>query len=219
VWLPLEQERFAAASRPADGTVRTVEAAAAAYVAAMRDHQPHGPYQLAGLCFGGLVAYEMSCQLAEDGESVNLLVMIDSVLSGAVVTTALRRRWDSFAVSVSRRQAAAATTVRARLNGTSSAPAIAEERLARHRQSIYDEAIAAYRPRPTNAPTLLVQAEKTLDRWGEHAVDRSFGWGPYVAGLERLPVPGAHPDLLRRPVVERVAAKIRPRLERARAKG
>jgi len=39
----------------------------------------HGPYLLAGFCFGGLVAYEMARQLVEQGEKIALLAFIDTV--------------------------------------------------------------------------------------------------------------------------------------------
>jgi thioesterase domain-containing protein len=48
----------------------------------MRSAQPQGPYFLLGLCHGGLVAYEMACQLERGGERVALLALLDSYPSG-----------------------------------------------------------------------------------------------------------------------------------------
>ena len=48
------------------------------YIEVLREHQPHGPYYLGGWCYGGLVAYEMACQLKEMGEQVKELFMFDS---------------------------------------------------------------------------------------------------------------------------------------------
>jgi acetoacetyl-CoA synthetase len=53
---------------------------AAAYVAAIREAQPSGPYALAGYSFGGLVAYEMARRLRAGGEQVELLALLDTVL-------------------------------------------------------------------------------------------------------------------------------------------
>lgn len=50
---------------------------AAAYVQAIRRLQPHGPYYLGGYCFGGVVAYEMACQLQQLGERTAFLAIID----------------------------------------------------------------------------------------------------------------------------------------------
>ena len=45
----------------------------------MRRTQPAGPYRLAGLCFGGVVAFEMARLLRAQGESVELLALIDAL--------------------------------------------------------------------------------------------------------------------------------------------
>jgi pimeloyl-ACP methyl ester carboxylesterase len=53
------------------------EAMAARYVASLRAVQPEGPYQLVGFCGGGLIAFEMAQQLRAEGQTVDLLVMIE----------------------------------------------------------------------------------------------------------------------------------------------
>jgi acyl-CoA synthetase (AMP-forming)/AMP-acid ligase II/thioesterase domain-containing protein len=45
----------------------------------VRRVQPQGPYRLAGVCFGGVVAFEMARLLSERGEAVELLALIDSL--------------------------------------------------------------------------------------------------------------------------------------------
>jgi thioesterase domain-containing protein/acyl carrier protein len=57
---------------------RTIPEMAAYYLHAVRGLQPHGPYYLGGFCFGGVVAYEMACQLEAQGEEVALLAVISS---------------------------------------------------------------------------------------------------------------------------------------------
>ena len=56
----------------------TVEEMASAYVTTIRTVQPQGPYFLGGHSFGGTVAYEMACQLQEQGEEIALLALLDS---------------------------------------------------------------------------------------------------------------------------------------------
>jgi thioesterase domain-containing protein len=51
---------------------------ASALVVKMRAVQPNGPYYLGGLCINGVVAYEMANQLAEQGQYVGLLILLDS---------------------------------------------------------------------------------------------------------------------------------------------
>jgi acetoacetyl-CoA synthetase len=56
----------------------TVEAMAEDYLAAIRAVQPAGPYSLGGFSFGGLVAYEMARRLELAGETVAVLILLDS---------------------------------------------------------------------------------------------------------------------------------------------
>ena len=56
----------------------SIEEMAAFHVDAIKSIQPHGPYALVGYSLGGLVALEMARLLAATGESMDLLVMIDS---------------------------------------------------------------------------------------------------------------------------------------------
>jgi amino acid adenylation domain-containing protein len=62
-------------------TVDTIEKMAMHYLAEIREVQPHGPYRLGGWSMGGLIAYEMARLLAEQGETVAELSMIDSYLT------------------------------------------------------------------------------------------------------------------------------------------
>jgi amino acid adenylation domain-containing protein len=55
-----------------------VPSAARAYLRAVREVQPRGPYRLLGHSFGGWVATEMARQLHEQGEQVSLLAVLDS---------------------------------------------------------------------------------------------------------------------------------------------
>lgn len=48
------------------------------YVEVLKKHHPHGPYYLGGWCYGGMIAYEMACQLTAQGEKVEQLFMFDA---------------------------------------------------------------------------------------------------------------------------------------------
>ena len=60
----------------------TIEEMAHYYVQEIQRVQPEGPYLLGGYCFSGLVAYEMGGQLLEQGESLDLLALIDTYPHG-----------------------------------------------------------------------------------------------------------------------------------------
>ncbi len=55
----------------------TIEEVAADHIRSIRTVQPQGPYLLGGFCNGGLVAYEMARQLQAQGETPELLVLIN----------------------------------------------------------------------------------------------------------------------------------------------
>jgi amino acid adenylation domain-containing protein len=56
----------------------SVSEMAACYVQHVRELQPRGPYYLAGLCAGGVIAFEMARQLENAGERVELLGLLDA---------------------------------------------------------------------------------------------------------------------------------------------
>jgi amino acid adenylation domain-containing protein len=56
----------------------SIEAMAADRLAAIRAIRPTGPYRLGGFCNGGVIAFEMARQLERLGESVEVLLLIDS---------------------------------------------------------------------------------------------------------------------------------------------
>jgi acyl-coenzyme A synthetase/AMP-(fatty) acid ligase/thioesterase domain-containing protein/acyl carrier protein len=59
----------------------TIEAMAADYLKAIKEHQPNGPYYLCGYSSGGLVAFEMARRLSESGDAVGLVGLFDTTMS------------------------------------------------------------------------------------------------------------------------------------------
>lgn len=59
----------------------SLEQTANNYLQEIRKVQPNGPYLLGGHCYGGVLAFEMAQQLQRQGETVDLLVVIDAILS------------------------------------------------------------------------------------------------------------------------------------------
>lgn len=60
-----------------DQPLPSIETLAASYLTYVRSVQPHGPYLLGGYCNGGLLAYEMARQLYAQGETVDLLALVN----------------------------------------------------------------------------------------------------------------------------------------------
>ncbi|MFH0899819.1 MAG: thioesterase domain-containing protein, partial [Pseudomonadota bacterium] len=63
------------------GTVphRSYRDMAAAYVERIRSVQPNGPYEVGGFSLGGVVAFEVACQLRQAQQEVSTLFLLDSV--------------------------------------------------------------------------------------------------------------------------------------------
>jgi amino acid adenylation domain-containing protein len=70
------------------------------YIQEMRKVQPEGPYQLAGISFGGMVAFEMARQLTTQGQEVGLLAILDTLAPGGMTQTDVQTRsqvhWQAF---------------------------------------------------------------------------------------------------------------------------
>lgn len=63
---------------PRETPHETIDEAASAYVEAIRELQPAGPYALGGYSYGGLIAYEMACKFRDLGEEVDFLALLDT---------------------------------------------------------------------------------------------------------------------------------------------
>ncbi|CAB4027398.1 Phthiocerol synthesis polyketide synthase type I [Paramuricea clavata] len=57
-------------------SVRTL---AKQYIKLIKSAQRTGPYYLAGFSFGGILSYEVACQLRQDGEDIAMVTMLDTM--------------------------------------------------------------------------------------------------------------------------------------------
>ena len=73
-----------------------IEDMAAFYLGQIREKQAHGPYLLAGMCAGGIIAYEMAVQLVQAAESVELVALLDAVTPQATRRSAVKRHNEPF---------------------------------------------------------------------------------------------------------------------------
>ena len=70
----IEARGFNGSEEPFDD----IKTMAAYYIEQIRAVQPQGPYALGGLCFAGIVAFEMAQQLRAKGEDVAMVALMDS---------------------------------------------------------------------------------------------------------------------------------------------
>jgi amino acid adenylation domain-containing protein len=157
------------------------------YLEEIRAVQPHGPYLLGGWSMGGTVAFEMAQQLRAQGETIALLVLIDSETS--VV-------------------AASASNVERDLDRHRQVPPDLDANELHHLFDVvssHDRALSAYREQTYCGPVSVIRAREQPDGRAH-----DLGWGDLVTGgVEVHVVPGDHYTMLQRPHVEALASRLR----------
>jgi|CXWL01.1.fsa_nt_gi microcystin synthetase protein McyG len=214
-----------------------VEDMAEHFLAALRRDHPRGPYRLGGHSFGGLVAWEMARRLTERGESVTLVVLLDTFAPAAPIegeapevdeATALALVARLLADPAERTAAPASQDLRslepeARLARVAAFLGRGPGVLARIGRAARANltALAAYRPRPLAVPVVLFRATDPLPpallgvESGRVPTPSSpdHGWGAHAERLTVVPVPGDHFTLLeaphRNPLVQRLELLLR----------
>ena len=74
----LQHLRLAEEELPSLGREPSLQKIAACLLRQLVAIQPHGPYMLGGFCLGGLLSYEIACQLQAAGHEVSLLILVDT---------------------------------------------------------------------------------------------------------------------------------------------
>ena len=208
---------------------------AANYVKQVRAIQPAGPYNLAGHSSGGLVVFEMACQIMEQGEAVGLLALLDCDPDTGKVVHRPFKDWSTFKTSFRRILAQLMTRkgleewiARRMMHHSIKIKTWLAERL-RHlpigRRWLTDSvrglvlgaegylvlAIRDYqlKPYPGNATLFIAQDEPR-----SHA-EPGIAWSGNILGVcETQVIPGTHQTMLTRPNVISLAREIRQRLAR-----
>lgn len=196
------------------------------YLGEIRQVQPQGPYLLGGFSGGGILAWEMAHQLRSQGETVSLLVLLDTRLPQnpplqgkdrmEIQLQSLRRRGPSYVADWARRRVA--WELRRFRNG---APESADP--ARFRDHAIEQAFRAALPkyqvptlndvpvvlfRPALQPAFRFSSGRMID------ADRNFlfpdnGWGSYAPSLNVYEVPGNHDSMVLEPNVRVLANRLR----------
>jgi thioesterase domain-containing protein len=199
-----------------------VRSVAENYLRQVRAIQPSGPYHFAGHSSGGLVVFEMACQLSEQGDTVGLLALLDCDPDTGKSAHQPFRDWNSLKASFSRaRKALQVRTFgvrealisridyqrikikiwrasRSRRAGRTGGRVEAEGYLAL--------ALREYELRPYPGNITLFIAQNEPGPKGELA---SAWQGKILGGCETRLIPGTHRTILTRPHVISLAREIR----------
>lgn len=210
----------------------TVEGAAEEMAGLITRAQPAGPYQLAGYCIGGQIAFEVATRLAASGRKVAFLGLIDSVPTWTREARAARQRIEFAAPSPhdapAARGAAGAAPPGAPAVGASGGVARKltawREKGRRHvlratfelcrrtglrqppflrDEDLLDAFIASlYRPRPYGGEAVFFRSLPTQ----QLPLPPGGGWSGLVARLREIDVPGGHVTMLHPPDVSVLGA-------------
>jgi thioesterase domain-containing protein len=194
-----DEEQFLESAGSAAGS--SIPALARAYVDAIRAHRPHGPYAVAGISFGGLLAFEVARQLKAGGDEVSLLVLLDAVLPASLRRNSLRRVTHAFDKLKRMGVRGTLEQARAALNRWLGRKprATADLRAELLWRAFSGQAARAYfASQPEySGPTLIVRARDRSGLVG-YDVPPHLGWHPYLTGcLHISEAPGDHLGVLR----------------------
>jgi amino acid adenylation domain-containing protein len=206
----------------------SVEDMAAHYISEMRAIQPQGPYLLAGICFGALVAYEMAFQLTTRHNAlVALVALVDPTpLPPRTMVEQLRRRVAKFRKVPPGERTSFLVETAGILAGVAqvSAWGLVVARRLRHQrpvprrvmamEAVNIKATLAWSPPAYGGPIVLYRSEGLATHDNE---DRALAWeslsGP---NIDLVDVAGAsHESLFIEPHIKVVAEHLRHSIEQA----
>ncbi len=196
---------------------------AAHYIKEMQILQPEGPYFLAGMSFGGIVAFEMAQQLVAQGQKVSLLALLDTYAPNSVQLVPIRERlsahWSKFLqlgpIYIWQR---ATKSVLRRLNDTFKETAYKFYQRIGSPLPDYLQAYAFeqhnwqasedYVPQVYTGRITLFQAKEANLDFSYYPVTQ-LGWGELAAGgLDIYEIPGSHLSMVQEPHVQVLAEKL-----------
>jgi thioesterase domain-containing protein/acyl carrier protein len=236
--LDKDQPVFGVRAPELDGAQKflTVEELAHKYISEIRRVQGSGPYQLCGMSFGGLVAYEIAMMLVDQGEQVALLALFDTGNPAYFKNLSLIK-WARFRslYLVDRVRKYVGNLMRGAIGNVAadidlffrsrirnlvwrSSRKISKvmgrtmPKPLRSNVDLFADASRAYVPRPYNGKFLLFEAE---GRTAEFGIDETLGWGEVAKdNIRIIRTPGDHTSMMNRPHVVELAMHIKQYLVR-----
>ncbi|MBV2359544.1 SDR family NAD(P)-dependent oxidoreductase [Thalassococcus sp. CAU 1522] len=202
----------------------SIEAAAADYIAEMRQVQSEGPYMVGGFSGGGITAYEIARQLEALDETVSLVVLLDTPLPQRRPLSTRDRlviQWQQarargplypliwarnrIAWEIGKRRGTGETVQQTSFHNAEIEAAFLTA-VSRYEVKPWDGRLVLYRP------PLVGKWQVGEGRWVNS--ERSYvlhdnDWGQFVPGVEVYEVPGDHDSMVLEPNVRVLAAQLR----------
>lgn len=213
----------------------SIEEMAAEHIRYMRQHQPQGPYLLAGYSGGAFTALEMARQLETAGETVERLFVFDAMapdfavdfLPDIPVTLGMRARYEWKTLregGLGYFWSRASSVLSRQIEGEFLLPILRRTSLSHYRYRVMETAWRAaarvYRGGHLSGPiTLLKSRPVQLRDILAHDRDPSYGWKDICEAegqLEMIMVPGDHKSMLKGENTQHLADLIEGSLDRGR---
>ncbi len=208
---------------------------AAYYLKEIRELQPRGPYFLGGRSLGGIIAFEMACQLRDAGAEVAMVALLDSYPVGYEKSWS-RPRTSSKASRFMRRARAHLTNIDSlpfseKLSYLSNKSKYGSVRIkSRAWRTIYRGFKSLGRDLPKSLRDVeefnWLAARQFVPRsydgrvtlfWASQDLRAKFdmieGWKTLARAVDVIEVPGTHLDIIKEPHVAELAEKLRGALD------
>jgi amino acid adenylation domain-containing protein len=189
-------------------TSKTIEERAAPILESIVRMQDRGPYFLSGICFGGLIAYEIATQLSEDGQQVAWLGLVNTCAPAIGVERSRAPGKIIRALALGPRSAVAALRWKAQHLGAAGR----QDRV--DLEEDFDPSVTlrlGYAPRADGIALDLFVSDNDAILKG-----RTLGWSRSHAGLLRIHSIRANHSLLDERNVSRLVSAMRESIDRVR---
>ncbi len=197
--------------------LKTVEEMATEYIRLMQTVQPNGPYAIAGWSFGGIVAYEMACQLESMGQHPSFVGVIDG--SPVYSIAVLREIFPNSEISLARINEAHADQYfdhfQAAAAGAMLVPVGASRDHTHRVLQLFASTMRAavdYRAKSLDATMTLMVAKEKM---GKSKYDPYQDWKRSCDTIDLHRVPGSHINMMQQPYVKSLARALRKQLHRS----
>ena len=185
----------------------SIEALAGHCIELIRADQPHGPYAIVGFCQGGHAAFEIARRLVAEGESVDLVAIIDVSADGLGRSFPQQvRRLIGRARKGNGKCLFRVVAAKARLDNATDSLNAQESRATLFNEHV--EAARKYTPQRYSGRLLLIRSAELA----QTEANGFYGWNELAAEVQVHTIPCRHTEMMTEPATAMIAEILRKHL-------